>query len=145
MEPTDDPIPRIQRPRSADRYAPPSPQVARRRRLLVAGLALLVLLGVAALVSRVVDGSDPGRTDAADSTRTGSGSGSEDAGSGDGSGGKDDPNDKDTPKDLTQVPAEQTDQFVNPASSGRMWSAKVPGSLTFRGNPTRTYYGRGDV
>lgn len=143
VEPSDDPVPRIQRPRSADRYAPPSPQVARRRRLLVAGLALLVLLGTAALVSRVVDGSDPGRTDAADST--GTGSKSDGAGSGGGSGGKDAPNDKDTPKDLTQVPAEQTDQFVNPASSGRMWSAKVPGSLTFRGNPTRTYYGRGDV
>ncbi len=48
-------------------------------------------------------------------------------------------------KDLTQVPAKGTDQFVNPASSGRMWSSKVPGILTFRGNPTRTYYGRGDV
>jgi outer membrane protein assembly factor BamB len=26
-----------------------------------------------------------------------------------------------------------------------MWSAEVPGILTFRGNPTRTYYGRGPV
>lgn len=37
------------------------------------------------------------------------------------------------------------DGWVNPASSGRMWSEKVPGILTFRGNPTRTYYGQGPI
>lgn len=49
------------------------------------------------------------------------------------------------PQDLTQIPADPDGQFVNPVSSGRMWSADVPGILTFRGNPTRTYYGRGPV
>jgi hypothetical protein len=37
------------------------------------------------------------------------------------------------------------DGWVNPASSGRMWSDTVPGLLTFRGNPTRSYYGEGPV
>lgn len=49
------------------------------------------------------------------------------------------------PQDLTQIPADPVGSFVNPASSGRMWSATVPGILTFRGNPTRSYYGRGPV
>ena len=35
--------------------------------------------------------------------------------------------------------------LVAPSSSGHMWSATVPGLLTFRGNPTRTYYGRGSA
>lgn len=37
--------------------------------------------------------------------------------------------------------------WVNPESSGRPWSdlGAVEGLLTFRGNPTRTWYGRGPV
>lgn len=34
--------------------------------------------------------------------------------------------------------------WVDPASSGRAWPA-APGIRTFRGNPTRTYYGQGPV
>ncbi len=34
--------------------------------------------------------------------------------------------------------------WVDPVSSGRPWGS-VAGLLTFRGNPTRTYYGRGPV
>ncbi len=37
------------------------------------------------------------------------------------------------------------DGWVDPASSGRPWGTAVDGLLTFRGNPTRTYYGRGPV
>lgn len=37
------------------------------------------------------------------------------------------------------------DGWVNPASSGQMWSSTVPGVLTFRGNPTRSYYGTGPI
>ena len=47
--------------------------------------------------------------------------------------------------DPDQQPLPPYDGWVNPASSGRMWSEKVPGVLTFRGNPTRTYYGKGPV
>jgi outer membrane protein assembly factor BamB len=35
--------------------------------------------------------------------------------------------------------------FVDPRSVGGPYSGVVPGSLTFRGNPTRTYYGAGPV
>lgn len=35
--------------------------------------------------------------------------------------------------------------WVDPASSGEPWSSDVVGQLTFRGNPTRSYYGVGPV
>ena len=35
--------------------------------------------------------------------------------------------------------------WVDPASSGKPWSSKVVGQITFRGNPTRSYYGLGPV
>jgi len=37
------------------------------------------------------------------------------------------------------------DGWVNPALVGRPWSDTVVGLLTFRGGPTRTYYGEGPV
>jgi hypothetical protein len=47
--------------------------------------------------------------------------------------------------DTVLEPLPPYDGWVNPASSGRMWSETVPGVLTFRGNPTRSYYGRGPM
>jgi hypothetical protein len=35
--------------------------------------------------------------------------------------------------------------FVDPASVGQPYGTTVPGVLTFRGNPTRTYYGQGPI
>jgi outer membrane protein assembly factor BamB len=35
--------------------------------------------------------------------------------------------------------------WVDPASSGHPWSSDVDGLLTFRGNPTRSYYGGGPL
>ncbi len=37
------------------------------------------------------------------------------------------------------------DGWVNPASSGRPWGDTVSGLLTFRGNPTRSWYGTGPM
>ncbi len=37
------------------------------------------------------------------------------------------------------------DGWVDPASSGQPWGDTVEGLLTFRGNPTRTYYGEGPI
>jgi len=37
------------------------------------------------------------------------------------------------------------DGWVDPSSSGQPWGTAVEGLLTFRGNPTRTYYGKGPV
>ena len=50
-----------------------------------------------------------------------------------------------TTDDTELEPLPPYDGWVNPASSGRMWSETVPGLITFRGNPTRTYYGSGPV
>jgi hypothetical protein len=33
--------------------------------------------------------------------------------------------------------------WVDPESSGEPWATKTVGLLTFRGNPTRSYYGQG--
>ena len=50
-----------------------------------------------------------------------------------------------TTDDTELEPLPPYDGWVNPASSGRMWSETVPGLITFRGNPTRSYYGSGPV
>ena len=41
--------------------------------------------------------------------------------------------------------ASRYDGWVDPESSGKPWGDAVEGLLTFRGNPTRSYYGRGPV
>ena len=41
--------------------------------------------------------------------------------------------------------ASRYDGWVDPESSGKPWGDAVQGLLTFRGNPTRSYYGRGPV
>lgn len=50
-----------------------------------------------------------------------------------------------TPPDLSQVPPDGDGTLSPPAGFGRPWSAAVPGLLTFRGNPTRSYHGKGPV
>ncbi len=47
--------------------------------------------------------------------------------------------------DTSLAPLEPYDGWVNPASVGGPYSDKVDGLLSFRGNPTRTYYGKGPV
>jgi hypothetical protein len=39
----------------------------------------------------------------------------------------------------------RTDVLVDPLTSGRQWSQTVPGVLTFRGNPTRSFTGTGPL
>jgi hypothetical protein len=50
-----------------------------------------------------------------------------------------------TQKSTTTTTLPPYNGWVNPATSGTMWSTKVPGVLTFRGNPTRTFYGKGPI
>jgi outer membrane protein assembly factor BamB len=45
----------------------------------------------------------------------------------------------------TTVFAPRTDVLVDPASAGRPWSQIVPGVLTLRGNPTRSFTGTGPL
>lgn len=45
----------------------------------------------------------------------------------------------------TTTTAPPFEGWVDPASVGQPYSALVPGLLTFRGNPTRSYYGQGPI
>jgi len=45
----------------------------------------------------------------------------------------------------TEAPLPPFDGWVNPASSGRPYSDEVEGLLTFRGSPTRSWYGTGPM
>lgn len=117
--------------------APPTPQVARRRQLTVLALGVVLLVGALALVVSLVGGGEDG--DGSPTAQGGSGGSDELAATAEGDAAEE-PAD---PLQVAVVPEEG--QLVNPASSGHMWSDEVPGILTFRGNPTRTYYGRGAV
>jgi outer membrane protein assembly factor BamB len=122
---------RVQRP---SRVAPPSREVARRRQLAVLTVAVVLLVGLVALVASLFDGGGDEPTASDDTASSEQVEATEDG-----------PDPEDAWDDLqVPVPPEEG-QLVNPASSGHMWSEEVPGLLTFRGNPTRTYYGRGPV
>ena len=45
----------------------------------------------------------------------------------------------------TTTTAPPFEGWVNPTSVGQPYGTTVPGVLTFRGNPTRTYYGQGPI
>ncbi|CAN5132202.1 hypothetical protein BH20ACT3_BH20ACT3_01950 [soil metagenome] len=64
----------------------------------------------------------------------------EDAGNGGGQAPVDD-----APPGLAPSSSDDYDGWVDPASFGQPWSSEVLGQLTFRGNPTRSYYGLGPV
>jgi hypothetical protein len=81
--------------------------------------------------------ADDGNGDAA-GTDDGSGNG------GDGTGTNGDAP-TDTPAGLASASSEDYDGWVDPAGFGQPWSSEVLGQLTFRGNPTRSYYGTGPV
>ena len=49
------------------------------------------------------------------------------------------------PATTVPAPLPPYEGWVNPASSGRPWGETVTGMLTFRGNPTRSWYGVGPV
>jgi len=133
---------RVQRARG---LAPGTSSIARRRQLSVVVVVVLALTGTVAVVASLFGGSDPS------GSRSEGGASSGDAGTGsgqvvdeDGNGAPD--GDGAGPTDSSQlVVGRIAGQLVNPASSGHMWSEEVPGLLTFRGNPTRSYSGRGPV
>ena len=136
VEPDEPPVQRVQRARSRAAEQARTPPDTRRLQLLGISAVAVLLVMAAAAVGLSVDGGDDEIAGTAAGPATTPSPGPSSTGS---------ESITTTPVDPTQVPAEENGQFVNPASAGRMWSAKVPGSLTFRGNPTRTYYGRGDV
>jgi len=56
-----------------------------------------------------------------------------------------DPTDPTDTTETTLAPLGDYDGWVDPASSGHPFGDTVDGLLTFRGNPTRSYYGKGPV
>lgn len=104
----------------------------------VATVVILVIWGITAVT---VGGDDDS------STSTGGGeSASSDDGGGDDGGGNGGDGEEASAETSTTLPP--YDGWVDPASSGKPWTAAGAtreGLLTFRGNPTRTYYGEGPV
>ena len=50
-----------------------------------------------------------------------------------------------SPEWPTVAPSGTSDQWIDPASAGHPWSDAVDGVTTFRGNPTRSWYGTGPM
>jgi outer membrane protein assembly factor BamB len=100
--------------------------VYRRRRLAVLAAAIMLVGLIAALIS-AIRSDDP-----ADRATSGGGATSSD------------PADPSKPTTSTTAPID-TSVFSDPARVGMPWGTTVNGLLTFRGNPTRTFYGIGPV
>ncbi len=113
----------------------------RRQHRSMAALLVLSLATFACVNTKVVD---HGSTSSSSSTSSEDAAATSDGGATDGEAAAGDPaaggaatgplaNDSDYPG------------WVDPASAGNPWTSAVDGLLTFRGNPTRTYYGKGPV
>ncbi len=103
------------------------------RNRLIAGGGLLLVLVLIAWGCSAIRGDDGGST-----STTASGADAK---------GSDDPAKATTVAPTVAGVAGETSYsgWVDPASSGQPWSTDVVGQLTFRGNPTRSYYGLGPV
>lgn len=111
----------------------PRPRPPERGRPWLVPVVIVASLLAATVVWRVAEGGgDPATETAGQATAAGP---DVDASSGDVEGAA----------EPTPPPPPPFDGWVDPASSGRMWSDTVPGILTFRGNPTRSFYGTGPV
>src|SRR6266508_1610846 len=94
-------------------------------------LVVLAVVAVAASVTYLVTdrlGGDGDGDQAADLSPGGDRSGDDDA---------------TTTAEATTTTTPPFDGWVDPASSGQPYGDQVQGILTFRGNPTRSYYGEG--
>lgn len=119
-------------------------KVQRQQRALAVVLLLSLVL-FACVEDKVTDGL--GRSTGGGGSSTSDGS---DDGGGDGSGGGDGEQAGGTttapvPDDGPYANDDGYDGWVDPASSGNPWTSEVDGLLTFRGNPTRSFYGKGPV
>ena len=118
----------------ADRRRNPRDRDIQRNRLIAGGGVLLVLVLLVYGCSKIGGGDDGGSPNA--STKGGSGQAK----------------DGEATKAETEAAAAKGlaapsdyDGWVDPESSQEPWSTSLVGQLTFRGNPTRSYYGLGPV
>lgn len=109
----------------------------RRQQRSLAVVLVLALVGFACVSERVT-GNDI----------TGSSSASTPGGDGDvaaGEGGDEEAGGTPVPAEGPAANESAYDGWVDPVSSGAPWTTEVQGLLTFRGNPTRSWYGKGPV
>ena len=99
---------------------------------MLALAVVILLVGVIVAVVTRDGGDDDATTAAGDRPGSSSGDGDTDGGAG-------------VTTSTTEAPLPPYEGWVNPASSGRPWGEEVDGLLTFRGNPTRSWYGKGPV
>ncbi len=111
----------------------------RRNRLVAGSGAFAVVVLVAWGCSAITSG---GGTTSTSAGRKSSGTGSK---AGAGSASPTAAGENPAKTGLGPKPSKGFDGWVDPKSSGEPWSTKVVGQLTFRGNPTRSYYGLGPV
>lgn len=121
----------------------------RRQQRSLALVLVLCLASFACVERRVTD--DLGRSRDGTSTTRAADTGADDGeggGGGEAAGGDDGSAAATTTTPSDGPFANDNDDFdgwVDPASSGHPWSSDVDGLLTFRGNPTRSWYGAGPV
>jgi outer membrane protein assembly factor BamB len=117
-----------------------------RRRITLAALAAFTVIGVVAALVLDASGDDSGGGDGAQAAVDAGRGGDPDPTDGDGEGDEDDADgDADSDADSDRFSSDY-DGWVDPASFGHPYpNAALDGLLTFRGNPTRSYYGRGPV
>ncbi|MGN6696467.1 MAG: hypothetical protein ACTHN0_19970, partial [Aquihabitans sp.] len=115
-----------------DRHRSPRDREIQRNRLLAGGGVLVVLVLLVYGCSKIGGG------DGGDTTATKGGSGETKSG---------EPTKAETEKAAAKGLAAESSYkgWVDPKSSGEPWSTSLVGQLTFRGNPTRSYYGLGPV
>lgn len=123
-----------------------SPLKQRRQQRSLAVILVLSLLGFSCVNGEVADGGrgSDGGTDESSSSSESTSSSEEDEAQGTG-----EPREGEEPtegeEDGPRANDPGYDGWVDPASSGHPWSSQVEGITTFRGNPTRSYYGKGPV
>ncbi len=115
----------------AERRRSPRDREIQRNRLVAGGGVFLVLVLLAWGCSKI------GGDDGGSSTATKDGSGTKSS----------EPTKAETEEAVSKglAPKSTYDGWVDPKSSGEPWSTSLVGQLTFRGNPTRSYYGLGPV
>ncbi len=113
------------------------------------GLAIVVIVAIALVSTLFPEDADQGTVETASDATTPSDDGattdtggSDDGGEGDDAGEDSEGDDAETTTTTTRPPFAG---WVDPASSGEPYGTTVEGLLTFRGNPTRTYFGEGPV
>lgn len=109
--------------------------------------ALWVILALSVLAFACVNENAAPRRDSGSgsSTTDEAADGTSTSGGGDGDQAAASTEPAEDPDDQGPYANDESDVWVDPASSGHPWTREVDGLLTFRGNPTRSWYGAGPV